>query len=50
MTTTPSTKIQEPRTGIPDGRTLVDGLIYHREKHTSALTVVDRDHISLILQ
>ncbi|MBW0554773.1 hypothetical protein O181_094488 [Austropuccinia psidii MF-1] len=29
---------------------LVDGLIYHREKHTSALTVVDRDHISLILQ
>ncbi|MBW0522368.1 hypothetical protein O181_062083 [Austropuccinia psidii MF-1] len=29
---------------------LVDGLRYHREKHTSALTVVDRDHISLILQ
>ncbi|MBW0539030.1 hypothetical protein O181_078745 [Austropuccinia psidii MF-1] len=29
---------------------LVDGLLYHREKHTSALTVVDRDHISLILQ
>ncbi|MBW0521285.1 hypothetical protein O181_061000 [Austropuccinia psidii MF-1] len=29
---------------------LVDGLFYHREKHTSALTVVDRDHISLILQ
>ncbi|MBW0545847.1 hypothetical protein O181_085562 [Austropuccinia psidii MF-1] len=29
---------------------LVDGLIYHREKHTSALKVVDRDHISLILQ
>ncbi|MBW0572838.1 hypothetical protein O181_112553 [Austropuccinia psidii MF-1] len=28
---------------------LVDGLIYHREKHTSALTVVDRDRISLIL-
>ncbi|MBW0521864.1 hypothetical protein O181_061579 [Austropuccinia psidii MF-1] len=28
---------------------LVDGLLYHREKHTSALTVVDRDHISLIL-
>ncbi|MBW0562486.1 hypothetical protein O181_102201 [Austropuccinia psidii MF-1] len=29
---------------------LVDGLLYQREKHTSALTVVDRDHISLILQ
>ncbi|MBW0523902.1 hypothetical protein O181_063617 [Austropuccinia psidii MF-1] len=29
---------------------LVDGLLYHREKHTSALTVVDIDHISLILQ
>ncbi|MBW0557160.1 hypothetical protein O181_096875 [Austropuccinia psidii MF-1] len=29
---------------------LIDGLISHREKHTSALTVVDRDHISLILQ
>ncbi|MBW0497719.1 hypothetical protein O181_037434 [Austropuccinia psidii MF-1] len=29
---------------------LVDDLLYRREKHTSALTVVDRDHISLILQ
>ncbi|MBW0585201.1 hypothetical protein O181_124916 [Austropuccinia psidii MF-1] len=29
---------------------LVDGLLCHREKHTSALTVVDRDHISLIPQ
>ncbi|MBW0511788.1 hypothetical protein O181_051503, partial [Austropuccinia psidii MF-1] len=29
---------------------LIDDLLYHREKHTSALTVVDRDHISLILQ
>ncbi|MBW0585552.1 hypothetical protein O181_125267, partial [Austropuccinia psidii MF-1] len=29
---------------------VIDGLLYHREKHTSALTVVDRDHISLILQ
>ncbi|MBW0537875.1 hypothetical protein O181_077590 [Austropuccinia psidii MF-1] len=29
---------------------LVDGLLYHREKPTSAVTVVDRDHISLILQ
>ncbi|MBW0499771.1 hypothetical protein O181_039486 [Austropuccinia psidii MF-1] len=28
---------------------LIDGLLYHRENHTSALTVVDRDHISLIL-
>ncbi|MBW0481305.1 hypothetical protein O181_021020 [Austropuccinia psidii MF-1] len=29
---------------------LIDGLPYHREKHTGALIVVDRDHISLILQ
>ncbi|MBW0531141.1 hypothetical protein O181_070856 [Austropuccinia psidii MF-1] len=29
---------------------LIDGLLYHRETHTSALTIVDRDHISLILQ
>ncbi|MBW0485726.1 hypothetical protein O181_025441 [Austropuccinia psidii MF-1] len=29
---------------------LVDSLLYHIEKHTSSLTVVDRDHISLILQ
>ncbi|MBW0484598.1 hypothetical protein O181_024313 [Austropuccinia psidii MF-1] len=29
---------------------LIDGLLYHREKQTSALTVVDRDYISLILQ
>ncbi|MBW0576523.1 hypothetical protein O181_116238 [Austropuccinia psidii MF-1] len=29
---------------------LIDGLLYHREKNTSALTVVDRDHISLIRQ
>ncbi|MBW0479614.1 hypothetical protein O181_019329 [Austropuccinia psidii MF-1] len=29
---------------------LIDGLIYHQERHTSALTIVDRDHISLILQ
>ncbi|MBW0562213.1 hypothetical protein O181_101928 [Austropuccinia psidii MF-1] len=29
---------------------LIGGLLYHREKQTSALTVVDRDHISLILQ
>ncbi|MBW0580772.1 hypothetical protein O181_120487 [Austropuccinia psidii MF-1] len=28
----------------------IDGLLYHREKHTSALTVIDRNHISLILQ
>ncbi|MBW0460797.1 hypothetical protein O181_000512 [Austropuccinia psidii MF-1] len=28
----------------------IDGLLFHREKHTSALTVVGRDHISLILQ
>ncbi|MBW0500651.1 hypothetical protein O181_040366 [Austropuccinia psidii MF-1] len=29
---------------------LIDGLLYHREKHPSELTVVDRHHISLILQ
>ncbi|MBW0476926.1 hypothetical protein O181_016641 [Austropuccinia psidii MF-1] len=28
----------------------IDGLFYHKEQNTSALTVVDRDHISLILQ
>ncbi|MBW0522548.1 hypothetical protein O181_062263 [Austropuccinia psidii MF-1] len=29
---------------------LIDGLLFHREKQTSALTKIDRDHISLILQ
>ncbi|MBW0522518.1 hypothetical protein O181_062233 [Austropuccinia psidii MF-1] len=29
---------------------LMDGLLYHREKYTSALTIINRDHISLILQ
>ncbi|MBW0560635.1 hypothetical protein O181_100350 [Austropuccinia psidii MF-1] len=29
---------------------LINGLFYHRERHTTALIVVDRDHISLILQ
>ncbi|MBW0502549.1 hypothetical protein O181_042264 [Austropuccinia psidii MF-1] len=29
---------------------LIDGLLYHREKHTSALTIIDRDHIYLVLQ
>ncbi|MBW0505759.1 hypothetical protein O181_045474 [Austropuccinia psidii MF-1] len=29
---------------------LIDGLLYHRKNYTSALTVVYRDHISLILQ
>ncbi|MBW0477767.1 hypothetical protein O181_017482 [Austropuccinia psidii MF-1] len=29
---------------------LIDGFLRQREKHTSALTVVYRDHISLILQ
>ncbi|MBW0578941.1 hypothetical protein O181_118656 [Austropuccinia psidii MF-1] len=54
-------EVQESRTGSPAGRTLVraykdnkfffiHGLLYHREKHTSALTVVYRDHISLMLQ
>ncbi|MBW0499276.1 hypothetical protein O181_038991 [Austropuccinia psidii MF-1] len=29
---------------------LIDGLLYHREKNTSSLKVIDRDHIPLILQ
>ncbi|MBW0479743.1 hypothetical protein O181_019458 [Austropuccinia psidii MF-1] len=29
---------------------LIDGLLYHREKHTSSLTIIDRDHISFLLQ
>ncbi|MBW0490215.1 hypothetical protein O181_029930 [Austropuccinia psidii MF-1] len=29
---------------------VIDGPLHHREKHTSELKVVDRDHISLILQ
>ncbi|MBW0537872.1 hypothetical protein O181_077587, partial [Austropuccinia psidii MF-1] len=29
---------------------LIDGLLYHREKHTSALTIIERDHISFNLQ
>ncbi|MBW0485974.1 hypothetical protein O181_025689 [Austropuccinia psidii MF-1] len=29
---------------------LIHGLLYHREKHKSSLTVVDRDHIFPILQ
>ncbi|MBW0479794.1 hypothetical protein O181_019509 [Austropuccinia psidii MF-1] len=29
---------------------LIDSLLYHREKHTSALTMIERGHISLILQ
>ncbi|MBW0468981.1 hypothetical protein O181_008696 [Austropuccinia psidii MF-1] len=29
---------------------LINGLLYHREKHTSVLTILDRDHISWILQ
>ncbi|MBW0490778.1 hypothetical protein O181_030493 [Austropuccinia psidii MF-1] len=61
IVTTTSTEVQEPRTGIPARRTwlrdykdnkffLIDCLLYHREKHTSALTIIGRDHISLILQ
>ncbi|MBW0579123.1 hypothetical protein O181_118838 [Austropuccinia psidii MF-1] len=29
---------------------LINGLLSHRENHTSELTIIDRDHISLILQ
>ncbi|MBW0508678.1 hypothetical protein O181_048393 [Austropuccinia psidii MF-1] len=28
----------------------IDGLLYHRERNTGALTVIDRNHISLILK
>ncbi|MBW0494949.1 hypothetical protein O181_034664 [Austropuccinia psidii MF-1] len=28
----------------------IDGLLYHREKHTSALTIIDRENISFIFQ
>ncbi|MBW0575079.1 hypothetical protein O181_114794 [Austropuccinia psidii MF-1] len=29
---------------------LIDGLLYHREKDNSSLTLIDRDHITLILK
>ncbi|MBW0547658.1 hypothetical protein O181_087373 [Austropuccinia psidii MF-1] len=29
---------------------LIDGFLYHREKRTRALTIIDREHISLNLQ
>ncbi|MBW0467565.1 hypothetical protein O181_007280 [Austropuccinia psidii MF-1] len=29
---------------------LINGLLYYREKHTSELTIIGRDHICLILQ
>ncbi|MBW0477998.1 hypothetical protein O181_017713 [Austropuccinia psidii MF-1] len=29
---------------------LIEGLLYHREQNTSALKMIDRDHISFILQ
>ncbi|MBW0513313.1 hypothetical protein O181_053028 [Austropuccinia psidii MF-1] len=29
---------------------LIDGLLYHKQNHTSALTIIDRYHISLILK
>ncbi|MBW0466845.1 hypothetical protein O181_006560 [Austropuccinia psidii MF-1] len=29
---------------------LIDGIPFHRERDTSALTMIDRDHISLLLQ
>ncbi|MBW0500920.1 hypothetical protein O181_040635 [Austropuccinia psidii MF-1] len=28
---------------------LIDGLLYHREKHTSTITIIDREHVSFIL-
>ncbi|MBW0500047.1 hypothetical protein O181_039762 [Austropuccinia psidii MF-1] len=29
---------------------LIDGLLYHREKHSSSITVIDRDNVSPTLQ
>ncbi|MBW0472482.1 hypothetical protein O181_012197 [Austropuccinia psidii MF-1] len=29
---------------------ILDGFLYHRERHISALTIIAREHISLILQ
>ncbi|MBW0490460.1 hypothetical protein O181_030175 [Austropuccinia psidii MF-1] len=50
----PELESQLGETGLRDYKNnkflLIYGLLYNREKHTSALTVVDRDHISLILQ
>ncbi|MBW0480846.1 hypothetical protein O181_020561 [Austropuccinia psidii MF-1] len=45
-------QLEEPRLkDYNDNKSfLIDGLLYYREKHTSALTIIDRDHISLVLQ
>ncbi|MBW0582110.1 hypothetical protein O181_121825 [Austropuccinia psidii MF-1] len=45
-------ELEEPwLRGYKDNKSfLIDFLLYNREKHTSSLTVVNRDHISLILQ
>ncbi|MBW0514028.1 hypothetical protein O181_053743 [Austropuccinia psidii MF-1] len=45
-------QLEEPRLrDYKDNRFfLIDALFYHRKQHTSALTIIDRDHISLILQ
>ncbi|MBW0477205.1 hypothetical protein O181_016920 [Austropuccinia psidii MF-1] len=45
-------QLEEPWLGDYKDNTffLIGGLLYHRDKHTSALTIIDRDHISLILQ
>ncbi|MBW0461871.1 hypothetical protein O181_001586 [Austropuccinia psidii MF-1] len=48
----PESQLEEPwLRDYKDGRFfLMDGLLYHKEKHTSDLTVICRDHVSLILQ
>ncbi|MBW0467049.1 hypothetical protein O181_006764 [Austropuccinia psidii MF-1] len=45
-------KLEEPWLGdYKDNQYfLIDGLLYYRENHTNALIIIDRDHISLILQ
>ncbi|MBW0507309.1 hypothetical protein O181_047024 [Austropuccinia psidii MF-1] len=45
-------QLEEPwlRDYTDDHFFLMDGLLYHREKHISALIEIDRDHIFLILQ
>ncbi|MBW0481775.1 hypothetical protein O181_021490 [Austropuccinia psidii MF-1] len=51
-TETPILGLEEPwlRAYKNNKFVLIDGLFYHREKQTSELTVVDRYHISLILE
>ncbi|MBW0558303.1 hypothetical protein O181_098018 [Austropuccinia psidii MF-1] len=48
----PESQLEEPwlRDYKDNKSFLIDGLLYHRDKHTSSLTIIDREHICLILQ